>query len=56
MYEKLGIKESVATLVNECEKDCLEEFKKIDDLEDITISLSHCKEYGVANVVAIYNK
>ena len=29
---------------------------KIDDLEDITISLSHCKEYGVANVVAIYNK
>ena len=29
---------------------------KIDDLKDITISLSHCKEYGVANVVAIYNK
>ena len=32
MYEKIGIKESVATLVNECEKDCLEEFKKIDEL------------------------
>ena len=32
MYERIGIKESVATLVNECEKDCYEEFKKVDEL------------------------
>ena len=32
MYEKIGIKESIAKLVNECEKDCLEEFQKVDEL------------------------
>ena len=32
MYEKIGIKESVATLINNCEIDCLEEFKKIDEI------------------------
>lgn len=29
---------------------------KIDYLEDLEISLSHCKEYAVANVVAIYKE
>lgn len=29
---------------------------KIDNLEDLEISLSHCKEYAVANVVAIYKE
>lgn len=29
---------------------------KIEDLESIEISLSHCKEYAVANVVAIYKE
>ena len=32
MYEKLGIKESIVRLVNECEKDCYEEFQKIEEL------------------------
>lgn len=32
MYEKLGIRENVVELVNECEKDCLEEFQKVDEL------------------------
>ena len=32
MYEKIGIKESVATLINNCEMDCLEEFKKVDEI------------------------
>ena len=32
MYERIGIKESVANLVNECEKDCYEEFQKVDEL------------------------
>ena len=32
MYERIGIKESVANLVNECEKDCFEEFQKVDEL------------------------
>lgn len=27
---------------------------EIEELEDLEISLSHCKEYAVANVVAIY--
>lgn len=27
---------------------------KIEDLESITITLSHCKEYAVANVLAIF--
>lgn len=27
---------------------------KIDELEDISLTLSHCKEYAVANAVAIY--
>lgn len=27
---------------------------KIDELESISITLSHCKEYAVANVIAIY--
>lgn len=26
----------------------------IPDLEDIDVSISHCKEYAVANVIAIY--
>ena len=29
---------------------------KIDNLEDLEISLSHCKEYAVANVVAVYKE
>ena len=29
---------------------------KIDELEELTVTLSHCKEYAVANVIAIYNK
>lgn len=29
---------------------------KIEQLEDLQISLSHCKEYAVANVVAIYKE
>lgn len=28
----------------------------IENLEDLEISLSHCKEYAVANVVAIYKE
>ena len=32
MYERLGISEKVLKLVNECEKDCFEEFQKIDEL------------------------
>ena len=28
----------------------------IPDLEDIDISISHCKEYAVANVIAIYKE
>lgn len=31
MYQKLGISEEVLNLVNKCEKDCLEEFSKIDE-------------------------
>lgn len=31
MYDKLGISNEVVELVEKCEKDCLEEFKKIDD-------------------------
>lgn len=31
MYQMLDIHEDVVELVNSCEKDCLEEFKKIDD-------------------------
>ena len=27
---------------------------KIEELEELTLTLSHCKEYAVANVVAIY--
>lgn len=34
MYEKLGINDNVVELVNECEKDCYEEFKKIDELSN----------------------
>lgn len=34
MYEKLGIKENVVKLVNECEKDCFEQFQKIDELSN----------------------
>ena len=30
MYQELGISNNVIELVNRCEKDCLEEFKKID--------------------------
>ena len=29
--------------------------KKVQDLEDIDISISHCKTYAVATVVVIYN-
>lgn len=29
--------------------------KKIENLENIEISISHCKEYAVANVIAIWN-
>ena len=32
MYEKLGIKNSVVELVNACEKECFEEFQKVDEL------------------------
>lgn len=31
MYQMLDVCDDVVELVNECEKDCLEEFKKIDD-------------------------
>ena len=31
MYKKLGISDEVVELVNYCEEDCLEEFKKIDE-------------------------
>lgn len=31
MYQEIGISEEVVNLVNKCEKDCLEEFSKIDD-------------------------
>ncbi|MBQ8535078.1 MAG: methionine gamma-lyase family protein [Bacilli bacterium] len=34
MYEKLGINDNVVELINECEKDCYEEFKKIDELSN----------------------
>lgn len=34
MYERLGISEKVLKLVNECEKDCFEEFQKIDELSN----------------------
>lgn len=27
---------------------------KIDELDDLILTLSHCKEYAVANVIAIY--
>ena len=27
---------------------------RIDELEEINLTLSHCKEYAVANVIAIY--
>ncbi len=30
--------------------------KKVEDLESIEISMSHCKEYAVANVVAIWKE
>lgn len=29
---------------------------KIEELEELTLTLSHCKEYAVANVIAIYKK
>ena len=29
---------------------------KFDRIKDIDISISHCKEYAIANVVAIYDK
>ena len=29
---------------------------EINDLEDIDISMSHCKQYAVANVIAIYKE
>ena len=29
---------------------------EINNLEDIDISISHCKEYAVANVIAIYKE
>ena len=32
MFDKLEIDENVVKLVEECEKDCHEEFKKIDDM------------------------
>ncbi len=31
MYELLGINENVVNLVNECEKECYEEFQKVDE-------------------------
>lgn len=34
MYERLGISEKVLKLVNECEKECFEEFQKIDELSN----------------------
>ena len=32
MYQELGIRKEVVELVNKCEKECQEEFKKIDDI------------------------
>lgn len=32
MYQELGISKEVVELVNKCEKECQEEFKKIDDI------------------------
>ena len=32
MYQELGISENVVNLINECEKECLNEFNKIDDI------------------------
>lgn len=29
---------------------------KIDEIQDIDISISHCKEYAVATVVVLYNE
>ena len=34
MYEKIGIKNNVVELVNSCEQDCLEEFRKVDELSN----------------------
>ena len=31
MYSKLGISEDVVELVNSCEKECFDEFNKIDE-------------------------
>ena len=36
MYEKLGINDNVVELINECEKDCYEEFKKMWSISEIT--------------------
>lgn len=35
MYEKLGISQNVVELIKECEKDCLEEFQKVDELSNM---------------------
>ena len=35
MYKELGISDEVVKIVNDCEKDCLEEFNKIDKLCEI---------------------
>ena len=32
MYRELGIDEKIVNLVEKCEKDCYEEFKKIDEI------------------------
>ena len=35
MYKEFGINEEVVELINSCEKDCFEEFKKIDELTEL---------------------
>lgn len=44
-FEILNDKNGKPKIVLQCE---------IPELEDIDISISHCKEYAVANVIAVY--
>ena len=46
MYETIGISKEVIDIVNKCEKDCLEEFKKIDEI---------C-EYNSLKVLSAFHK
>ena len=54
MYEKLGIKNNVVELVNACEKDCFEEFQKVDELSSYN-SLKVLSAFQKYNLFAFVN-